>query len=93
MFISLTPVRTDESLTLERQGDNLIINGQVFDLAELADSDPESAPPSPFIVGPVQRSGDGYTVSVLLPYGEDRGADPPQARQVQVTQDGPIELD
>ena len=92
MLITLVPVRADETLTLDRQGDTLIINGAPVDIAALADIDTEEAAPNRFLVGPVTRQGADYAVSILYPYGEDRRGAPPQARELRVTEDGPVDL-
>ena len=93
MLITLVPVRADETLTLERAGEMLVINGEAVDLGEIADVETEEPMPHRFIVGPVTRQGTDLAVSVLYPYGEDRRATPPQARQLRVTEDGPVDLD
>ena len=71
MHITLSPVRRDEALVLERQGDTLILNGETFDFSPLPDGAtlPDSAIDSEWFVGPVSRSGGKLHVTLALPHG------------------------
>lgn len=71
MEITLSPVRRDETLALERQGDTLILNGEVFDFTPLPDGAtlPNSAIDSDWFVGPVTRVGGELNITLALPHG------------------------
>lgn len=88
--IHFAPVRREDSLSLKRQGDTLIANGTVYDLAALAAAETDS-PGEGWVVS-VAVTPDGYTAVVLLPHG----ADAPEAlrfpQPVVVTQDGNVPL-
>ena len=71
MHITLSPMRRDETLTLERQGDALILNGELFDFSPLPEGAtlPVEAIPSDWFAGPVQRDGGQLQVMLVLPHG------------------------
>lgn len=70
-----TPVRTDAEVEVEVSGENLTLNGQVYDLSAVDETPTELD--SPFICGPVFRLGGVVQVLVLQPYAE--GEEPPPA--------------
>ncbi|MFV3316580.1 hypothetical protein [Pseudomonas sp. NY15374] len=71
MIITLYPTRMDETLFLSRDGDALIVNGEVFDLSPLADGAtlPCEAIDSDWFCGPVEKVEGVLTVALRLPYG------------------------
>ena len=94
MIITLSPARSDDTLTVVRRGGTLIVNGTPADLAAY-----DAAHPHPAIVGqPEQRDGTWH-VTLLLPYGPapewataaDRAAVEFPA-PIVLTQDGPVTL-
>ena len=90
LTVTFAPVRREETLVLERQGDTLIANGVVHDLAALA-ADAGDTPGEGWVVS-VTAVKDGYAALVLLPHG----ADAPEAvrfpQPVIVTEDGTVTL-
>lgn len=94
MQITLSPIRSDQSLTVSRSGDCLTLNGVVHDFSQLAEgaalSPAETG--SPWIIGEVRRQDGVLQISLLLPHG---GAAPDETRFPQpllVTEDGAIAL-
>jgi hypothetical protein len=87
-------MRHDATLELARQGDALIVNGEVFDFAPLPEGGllPQEAIASLWFNGPVQRLGGALHLSLVLPHG----ADAPEAMRfpqpVLADTDGPIPL-
>lgn len=77
MQITLSPVRRDQTLSLERQGDTLVVNGEAFDFAPLGEGEtlPRGAIDSDWFVGPVTREGGALSLVLALPHG----AAPPEA--------------
>ncbi len=71
MIITLVPQRRDGSLSLEKHGDTLTINGEAFDFAPLPDGGtlPASAIASDFVVGDVRRVDGLLSITLVLPHG------------------------
>ena len=94
MQITLHPLRSEGSLTLLRAGDQLTINGAVFDFSVLPEgaSLPADAVDSPWIAGPVRREGGALELALYLPHG----AAAPEAMRFPATisdpADGPVPL-
>lgn len=94
MQITLSPIRSDQSLTASRSGDCLTLNGVTHDFSQLAEgaalSPAETG--SPWIIGEVRRQDGVLQISLLLPHG---GAAPDETRFPQpllVTGDGEVPL-
>ena len=100
MIITLSPIRSDASLTLTRQGDTLIINGVVYDFGPLAEGAtlPREAIACDWLASDVTRIGGTIHLTLILPHGQIPLNAPPEARVVThpdpitVTTDGPIPL-
>ena len=90
--ISFSPQYSDAVLTLENQGDTLIVNGDELDFSDLPDGGeyPPEAIDNPSIVGGVSRDGDEIRVTVLFPYQASGHFETPSP--ITVTKDGPITL-
>ena len=71
MLINLSPFRADETLRLARQNDALIVNGETFDFAPLAEGAtlPADAIDSAWFVGPVTRLGGALQITLAVPHG------------------------
>lgn len=69
MNITLTPMRTDASLTLEKLGDSLIINGEEFDFSPLEEGQiiPKDAINSEWIADEVTRIEGHINVTIISP--------------------------
>jgi len=73
MKISLSPMRRDDTLVVEKNGDRLRINGKLFNFGPIPEGGTIKAAdvPSEWICGDVSRvSGDLY-VCLTLPHGAD----------------------
>lgn len=94
MQITLTPVRRDDSLTVLRAGDTLVLNGLALDLAAY---DAEAAP-CDWIVGQPLRLAGTWQVTLILPHGpvDDPGQPGAQAvlfpAPLSLAGDGPVVL-
>lgn len=90
LTITFAPVRREETLVLDRQGETLIANGTAYDLATLA-ADAGDTPGAGWVVS-VTAVQDGYAAVVQLPHG----ACAPEAVRfpdpVVVTKDGKVPL-
>lgn len=94
MQISFSPMRRDDALTVERQGDVLILNGEVFDFTPLAEGTelPREAIGSDWFAGPVQRGPEGLSLTLILPHGENAGPAALFPQAITAPQDGRIAL-
>ena len=71
MIITLSPVRMDAALVLERAGVVLTVNGTALDFAPLGEGDtlPRDATGCPWIVSDVTRQGGRIRLTLILPHG------------------------
>lgn len=92
MKLTFSPVRRDDSLVLERQGDISILNGEAFDFTPLGEGDtlPAQAVSSDWIAGPVTRENGVLALTIALPHGF--GAPPLPRQSTLLTQDGLVAL-
>ena len=69
MRIKLSPQRRDDSLYVEKEGERLIVNGEVFDFAAIKTGDtlPVLAIKSEWFAGDVEKEGGELSVTLLLP--------------------------
>lgn len=94
MIINLSPIRIDESLSVERQGDVLYINGEACDLGSLQDGAtlPASAISSKWFVGQVDRIDGELTLTLILPHGPNAPESTRFPQPLIVTEDGLVAL-
>lgn len=94
MLITLTPQRSDTSLTLARADTALVINGVSFDFGPLPEGAvlPREAVDCPALASDVARIDGVLHLTLILPVG----ANPPLAARfpapIHVTADGSIAL-
>lgn len=69
MKIALSPQRRDDVLEVVKNGDALIINGEVFDFSSISEGDtlPSQAIDSAWFIGDVERLGGEISLTLLLP--------------------------
>ncbi|MNQ55091.1 hypothetical protein D3C85_691730 [compost metagenome] len=94
MHINLSPVRTDETLTVTRAGDVLTINGQPFDFTQLPEGAtlPAEAIASDHFAGPVERIDGVLHLCLRLPHGPNPSHAVAFPGPISVTADGPVAL-
>lgn len=94
MKLILSPVRRDTQLTLERAGDVLTINGEVFDFSDLPEGAtlPETAIDSDWFAGPVERTDGALRIHLILPHGVHAPTETLFPRPLTLTGDGPVAL-
>lgn len=94
MIINFVPQRRDDALTLEKQGDMLMVNGVPFDFTPLPEGAtlPAAAMGSDLFCGPAERIGGVLRLTMILPHGPN----PPESvafpEPLTITQDGPVEV-
>lgn len=94
MHIKLSPQRSDNRLSLERDNDTLIINGESFDFSELPEGAtlPRDAIESDVIVSDVERIDGEIHLTVLLPHGANAPEETRFPEPIKVSEDGVITL-
>lgn len=94
MIIWLSPQRRDDSLSVVKRGDALLLNGQEFDFSELPEGAtlPASAVDSAYFAGPVERVGGELRLTLLLPHGAAPSDAVAFPEPIAVANDGPVEL-
>jgi len=98
MIIHLSPRRPlpaleGETVTVERAGDAIVINGSGFDFSTLAEGDliPAGTVPCDRMCGPVTRSGGHIVLTLRVDHGPS--SEPiPQPDPIVDPPDGPITL-
>lgn len=70
MIIKLSPVRSDETLILFKNGDKLTVNGEEFDFTRLPDgaSLPYGSVLCPAVIQTVDRENGELSMSILMPH-------------------------
>jgi len=88
------PQRSSATLSLEKDGETLIINGQPFDFSGLEEGAtlPQSAVDSDFIVGPVKRENGNVALQIVLPHGTDVPDSVLFPKPQGYSSDGPLSL-
>ncbi|GLE86609.1 hypothetical protein VNPA120661_69490 [Pseudomonas aeruginosa] len=98
MIIKLSPYAplpcSDERLSLSRDGDVLIVNGQVFDFTPLPDGGelPAEAIGSEWFAGPALRRAGGLELILRFPLADDASAAARFPEPLLIEADGPVEL-
>lgn len=94
MKIYLSPVRMDEVLTVDREGDLLYINGEVVDFGSLIEgaSLPALAIESKWFVGQVDRINGELHLTLILPHGRNAPYSTRFPEPITVTENGPVAL-
>lgn len=94
MIINLSPVRMEETLTLDREGDRLYLNGELFDFGPLPDGAtlPAVAISSDWFAGEVSRIGGQLHLALRLPHGPNAPESTRFPIPITVKNDGPVEL-
>lgn len=94
MIITLSPMRSDQHLTLVRHGDTLTLNDTTLDFSSLSEGGTlalEDAG-SPWIVSDVRRTNGQIALTLILPHGSEAPAQTLFPAPLHVTTDGPVAL-
>lgn len=92
--ITLSPIRADFDLHLEREGEILVINGQRIDCTALADGQSIEAlglSCEPLVTD-IVAEGAALHLTVLLPHGPDAGEAVLFPAPLVLSEDGPAQL-
>lgn len=65
----LSPVRMDDEITYIKEGDSIIVNGEVFDFSKMGEGDtlPREAIMCPNFSGDIDRVGGELVLTLTLP--------------------------
>lgn len=94
MQINFSPVRMDEQLTLDREGDVLYVNGEVFDFSQLLEGAtlPWGAVLSDWFPGTVDRIDGELYLTIRLPHGPNAPESTRFPEPIVVMEDGTIDI-
>ena len=94
MHITLSPMRHDTPLSLERADDVLIINGQMFDFTPLPDGAtlPKEAVDCEWLASDVERVAGALHLTLILPHGGTAPQDTLFPVPIIDPPDGPVKL-
>lgn len=94
MQIKFNPQRRDDTLTVVKQGDALIVNGVTYDFSPLPEGAtlPAEAIDSDLFSGPVERINGEIVLTLTLPHGPNPSHAVAFPQPINVTADGPVEL-
>ncbi len=94
MQIKFNPQRRDDSLTVIKQGDVLIVNGTEYDFSAVPEGAtlPADAIDSDLFSGPVERIDGELVLTLTLPHGPNPSQAVAFPEPITVANDGPVEL-
>lgn len=94
MQIKFNPQRRDDTLTVVKQGDTLIVNGTEFDFSAVPEGAtlPADAIDSDLFSGPVERINGELVLTLTLPHGPNPSKAVAFPEPITVSEDGPVLL-
>lgn len=94
MKINLSSVRMDEQLTLDREGDHIYVNGELFDFSPLLNGAtiPREAISSEWFFDDVHRVDGELILTIRLPHGANAPETTRYPETLNITEDGPVDL-
>jgi hypothetical protein len=94
MYITLSPQRRDDSLTLRRDGDSLTLNGETYDFSAVPDGGAltKAQAGCPWLAGDVTRTGGELRLSLILPHGPDAPPETLFPAPLRIETDGTVSL-
>jgi len=94
MQIKFSPQRRDDSLSVVKQGDVLVVNGVEYDFSAVPEGAtlPADAISSEFFSGPVERINGELVLTLTLPHGPNPSQAVAFPEPITVVNDGPIAI-
>lgn len=94
MLIKFSPFSSDERLIVDREGDVLYVNGEVFDFTPLEEGStlPAEAIDSKWFFGEVIRDNGLLTITLRLPFGPNAPESTRFPEDILVSEDGPVQI-
>lgn len=93
MRIHFSPIFADGSLSLAREGDTLVIDGEAFDFSQLAEDHvlPRAAVSCAIVASDVTRQEGQIVLTLLLPHGSNAAEAVRFPAPVDLVDDGPVD--
>lgn len=94
MQIILSPIRAETPLTLDRAGDVLTVNGEVFNLSGIPEGAtlPRDAVACDWLASDITRIGGSLQLTMLLPHGANAPEETRHPAPLVLTTNGPVTL-
>lgn len=94
MIILLSPQRRDDTLTVVVSGDEIVLNGEVYDFSPLPEGGalPSDAVGSEWLIGDITRKNGEIELTLILPNRMDASYEARFPVPINVTNDGLVEL-
>ncbi|MCL6285252.1 hypothetical protein M3P21_17120 [Ruegeria sp. 2012CJ41-6] len=94
MYITFTPVRRHDRLTIEKSGDVLTINGEDFDFSPIPEGAtlPRTAVTCDWLASDVERHDGHIHLTLCLPHGPSAPSETLFPVPVRMTGDGQVPL-
>lgn len=94
MQIKLWPTRCDDVLEIEKRGETLIVNGEVFDFSPMTEGStlPGAAITSKWFIGDMEKTGGEIRLAMFLPIPANFSPEQAFPADLVDVQDGPIRL-
>ena len=94
MQIKLNPQRREDTLSVVKQGDTLIVNGIEYDFSSVPEGAtlPADAIDSDLFSGPVERINGELVLTLTLSHGPNPSQAVAFPEQINVVADGPVAL-
>ena len=94
MIINFSPVRMDEQLMMDREGDMVMLNGVEFDFSSLPEGAtlPQEAINSKWFAGPVERVNGQLHLTLILPHGANAPEEARFPKPIYLDYDGSVPL-
>lgn len=94
MRIKLSPQRRDDTLSISKVGNALVINSEVYDFSVMKNGDrlPASAVKCEYIVGEISFNNDELEIEIILPLPENYTYEQAYPKDIYFNGDGKIPL-
>lgn len=94
MRIELVPARWDDALVIEKSGDALTVNGEVFDFSQMPDDStlPAGAVSSRWFFGPVEKRDGELMLKMVMPIPANFSPEQAFPADLVAVPDGPVRL-
>ena len=94
MKINWNPQRREDTLSVVKQGDTLVVNGVAFDFSSIPEGAtlPADAIDSDLFSGPVERINGELVLTLTLPHGPNASQAVAFPEPITVSKDGPVAL-
>lgn len=94
MILMFSPVRMDTPLTVEVEGDMLVLNGEAYDFAPVPEGAilPRAAVDCDWLASDVTRRGGVLELTLILPHGAHAPQDTLYPAALRVTKAGVVDL-